>query len=538
MKVITYTIELMEPVLVTALEGDPNSSVSHNYLPGSALRGLFVGRYLRKHVPRLDLTDDQVRRLFFNGQSCYLNGYLQAEDDRGQQTRTVPIPRSWHKEKDTDPSDSIKLFDFAVNVPSQPDLMAVGERFCVSSPTSPMLFQPKRQLAIHTARNRRYGRARRGGNESELSGAVFQYESLAPGQTFTAYILCQDEDEEVLTGLIEGIAQIGGSRTGGYGRMRPAYLKTEDAGSWQEAPPPNQDTPSNHAIITLLSDLILRDGNGQHSGNPRQVAAALGGTLDDAYIGISPTSGFNRKWGLPLPQTPVFQMGSVFVLNSVDSGKLSQALANGLGERRVEGFGRLALNWHTTPSFQTTKISESGQPHSRLLDDDPSRKLAQQMANRMLAQKLERQIGARAAELAANKVPVHKSQLYRLRALFEDELRQLSQTPDEKKVKRVTGGRKRIHDYLDGLNQRSGTKKQFEKARLSVLLKSYALLDWIAERVDDTDEETTRVSAIGVQKLPKVGKIVAEWNEVMTYCSNLRLVNAVLAHLAKAAGED
>jgi len=38
MKVINYRIELLEPALVTSVQGDPNSAVAFDYLPGSESR--------------------------------------------------------------------------------------------------------------------------------------------------------------------------------------------------------------------------------------------------------------------------------------------------------------------------------------------------------------------------------------------------------------------------------------------------------------------------------------------------------------------
>lgn len=64
MKTIHYQITLEEPVLVTALEGDPNTATSFSYLPGSVLRGAIIGRYMRqKQLKRLDDTDETVCRL-------------------------------------------------------------------------------------------------------------------------------------------------------------------------------------------------------------------------------------------------------------------------------------------------------------------------------------------------------------------------------------------------------------------------------------------------------------------------------------------
>ena len=52
MKVINYRIDLLEPTLVTSLQGDPNSAVAFDYLPGSVLRGILIGKYLGSKLSR------------------------------------------------------------------------------------------------------------------------------------------------------------------------------------------------------------------------------------------------------------------------------------------------------------------------------------------------------------------------------------------------------------------------------------------------------------------------------------------------------
>ncbi|MEZ4518728.1 MAG: hypothetical protein R3C44_18570 [Chloroflexota bacterium] len=43
---ITFTIGLQELALLGAPGGDPNTEFSQRYIPGGALRGALVGRYL------------------------------------------------------------------------------------------------------------------------------------------------------------------------------------------------------------------------------------------------------------------------------------------------------------------------------------------------------------------------------------------------------------------------------------------------------------------------------------------------------------
>src|SRR5713101_1236047 len=99
-------------MLVTALDGDPNSAVAFNYLPGSVLRGAVIGKYLRAKnltTDQFDAADPEEQRLFFDGMTRYLNGYLL---DR-QYKRTLPTPQSWQHKK----GEETPLYDFAVESP-------------------------------------------------------------------------------------------------------------------------------------------------------------------------------------------------------------------------------------------------------------------------------------------------------------------------------------------------------------------------------------------------------------------------------------
>lgn len=82
MKAVTFLLHTQQPILATSLQGDPNSDVSYPYIPGSMIRGVLIGRYLKRHGLREteDILDNQsfpdVTRLFFDdGKTRYLNAY-------------------------------------------------------------------------------------------------------------------------------------------------------------------------------------------------------------------------------------------------------------------------------------------------------------------------------------------------------------------------------------------------------------------------------------------------------------------------------
>src|SRR5689334_11933584 len=101
MKVLTYRLNLEQPLLATQLAGDPNSSVSRDYVPGSLIRGLLISRYLRHNglSTETDLFDAQKDRhanqLFFSQSVRYLNAYPITEGGE----RSLPTPRSLLKTK-------------------------------------------------------------------------------------------------------------------------------------------------------------------------------------------------------------------------------------------------------------------------------------------------------------------------------------------------------------------------------------------------------------------------------------------------------
>ena len=125
MRVIVYRITLLAPTLVTAIQGDPNEGVAFDYIPGSTLRGAIIKKYLRSNnQTELDAADPQVRRLFFDGTTRYLNGY--PLDRLGQ--RSLPTPLSWQHEK----GNETGIFDFALKIPDADDKQwhGIGHPFC------------------------------------------------------------------------------------------------------------------------------------------------------------------------------------------------------------------------------------------------------------------------------------------------------------------------------------------------------------------------------------------------------------------------
>lgn len=406
MKAITFSFTTLQPLLATSFLGDPNSDVSYAYVPGSMIRGAVIGRYMRHHHIR-DLDDapdfDQVRRLFFNAQNTrYLNAYLSSNN--GQ--RTLPIPRSWRKEKDAEFSDRtsrIAVYDFSLGLSSLDTPKLLGEGFWSNEGGKVRLYHEKRRINVHHWRDRKKGRATRD------QGDIFRYDALDAGQTFQAAILCDDTDESILRDLLNFSPDIwlGGSQSAGYGHTKLTI--NDSSPNWTEVATSVQERSQHDGlIITLLSDALLRDESGQPVADPGLIKQAIENVLDvdlpnlrngETFASNTLIGGFNRKWGLPLPQLPAIEAGSVIAFDTdecpLTEAQIQQLEEQGIGDRREDGFGRVVINWLDQESFyvQQAESYQIQQPSLSLTSHSVAEKMAKRIIQQKLDQKLIDQVG-------------------------------------------------------------------------------------------------------------------------------------------------
>lgn len=459
MKAIAFLLHTQQPLLATSLQGDPNSDVSYSYIPGSMIRGMLIRRYLQHHGlgSSDDILDDSkfpdVRRLFFDGSTRYLNAYLYSNEQ--EKPRTLPVPLSWFRRKVDNISKlgSIDVFDFSRQQPNQ-DISpkSLAESFCTVDGEDVVLYKERRRINIHNQRDRKRGRGIEG------SGAVFRYETLDAGQTFQAVILFDETDDvkRIKPFLLEpNELWLGGSQSAGYGHAK--VDRVEEPEIWHElgAELADPEARCDREIlrITLLSDLILQDEWGQYVAIPptnsgsNKISQAINPLTEllekslevelepqSSYTSSLIVGGFNQKWGLPLPQVPALAAGSVFVFNhngQLNPDRIIHLENQGIGERRVEGFGRVAVNWlEDYPRFTASLLdSETDWTTPKLEPNSEDSQIAKQMAKRLLEQKLERLLLEKANSTQLNPNKITNSQLSRLMILARQAIAEGNQNP-------------------------------------------------------------------------------------------------------------
>ncbi len=390
---LTFTLRLLEPLLATQPQSsEANSATTLSYIPGSMIRGAVIGCSLNGAA--MNAADEEAQRLFFSGAVQFLNAYPAHPTQRD---RMLPRPLSWLIEKDEAGRKDVPLRDMAIQDWQLDNPKTPEGQFIWHGQEGIQLDSPHLHVTVHTASRDRNRKA-------EQESQVYRYEALAAGQTFAGVIAAERaSDLALIEPWLKAVTRLGGARTGGYGHVVAEDIERSD--DWEEY---SSDAPlADRVVITLLSDVLLRDGGGNMTDAPGR---ALGISTKPmlAFRRLHVVGGFNRKWGLPLPQGWAIEAGSVFVYSAadVDPAALQQAAKRGIGERLAEGFGRIAVDWHTQAA-QAQRPPEKPTVETNRLPamSAESKGLAQRMARRQLEAQIERNLVAQIIERTGGSAP-------------------------------------------------------------------------------------------------------------------------------------
>jgi CRISPR-associated protein Csx10 len=527
---VPYTLTLRAPVIVTTIGGDPNSSQTLPFVPGSALRGA-VARSLGD--PERDATKaSRFRDLVLGGRVRYLHAYPRAGG-----RRALPKPLSLHVEKGMVPAPEEPL--------TARDLMAddagaalvpLPEPFVTLGAAQPLRVRPRRGTRIHQQRDRARGRAWtevRDGRE-EAHGTIFVYEFLEPGQNFDGFVLIEGENDRDLEALIHAVRSalsppllLGRSRRGGYGGDADIVWRQLCGREIEGEGVVRKNVERGAHFRALLTSAYIGRNPVTGQIDPTQLDAELCKALRGRIriLGrcwaFDRVGGFNRKWRLELPQAHACAAGSVLLLEATEAIPVGDLLAvehRGLGERRIEGYGRVVFLEEPVPKVVLRPVPKEAAARP---DGEPP-EIVRFAEQRILERALARTIAEEAERLAATaRRPPSPSLLARLRNVLRGDPEQAIDT-----LRTWVG--------QDGPGKlRRPAMDQLDRCRIGE--SKERLSDWI--RKVSTDDEYV-AGLLRIDALVQRNSIVSE-ESARSYLASrrnsmrTRLIDALLAALAR-----
>jgi CRISPR-associated protein Csx10 len=542
MKALNFTIETLEPLLVAnPVSGDENSATGLDYIPGSVIRGALATIFTKGR--KTSLADDGVFKALFFGEAYFLNAYPLLQDQR-----SLPTPLSWYRSKDAIERDP--LLNLAIIAPKDipnTSLKRVAQPFAAiqppqvpwdqdeqdeqdadsqQTPAKVWLTKPDRHVSVHIQQNDRLNVVQSG------SGTVYRYDALPAGEQFRGVILSNSaQNLEKLKGLLTNTAlKLGKSRSAGYGAVL-IEVEPQTQDDWQELTPMSAVAADPTEVsVTLLSDAIVR--NPETGAFTASLAPLFDGNLLRKFARTHIVGGFNQAWGLPLPQARAIQAGSVFVFERTPSlmEQLQKAQADGVGERCVDGFGRISVDWHVVRQIEIATPTRQEKPKEhRLTAGTPDHALAQLMANRIRRAQLD---AALRNAIGRSRIdpPMNNAQLSRIRVLAREAWRQNNAHTLGEMLKEPDGKKDGAPGRAKTTGMKRAARDQFERSRISTIGSTKTLLTWLQTLAADPMQVWNELEMSYLIR-PNIGGAIAEDPPALEYMA--RLIDGVLRRAAK-----
>lgn len=338
MKSLHYKIITKAPVIIPKSSGDINLIESEDFIPGSVILGAIANLYLDKKNVKDALQDAKFKDFFLSDKVIFTNAMLSKFiDTKNYKAEFFPYCYQYDK---TEPSLINNIFNQDDEFFEDKQLKSIAGLFAKKNDDILIKMETVKEINFHHARDRKTGTSKQ--------GIIFNYEAISKGQTFCGEILGETHDLEEIKKLFNSISGIflGRSKTSQYGKCTIEVGNIEDY---------KIDTEYNeNVLLTFKSDTIIYNKNGFSSPDLNTIQDYLTEILGSKIV-INPTKAFIKYkqienfisvYKIKRIKETAIAAGSCFELQ-LDKNQLNNLkkyLISGIGIRRNEGFGRIAID--------------------------------------------------------------------------------------------------------------------------------------------------------------------------------------------------
>lgn len=365
----TYSINLIDDIVLNASLATEGNMDSLDYIPGSNLLGIVVHQLFAAGDRELAMQVIRDGAVHFGDATIEVDGKA-----------SYPMPYAYYMAKlkakvGDDPIYLHHLID-----PDKPIVDDEGKRIQIKQQRSGYLTadgqylkQVKTNFALKSAHNRDQRRSK--------EGQMYGFRSIAAGQTFRCAVSGSRAMLDKIDSLLIGHHYIGKSRTAQYGRVEIARVDKVDDIPYFKA---------DYTLVYAASNLCFYD-QGQPTYQPSAEQLGVpGGTViwSKSQIRTSTYSAWNSTRDTTSTERHVINRGSVFY---VEGGKPSTSSAT-LGSYRSEGLGQVLYNPSFLQGSNGAKLSLKINPVSAAeLDSktDKNHQMATSLGNMLMRKRKE-----------------------------------------------------------------------------------------------------------------------------------------------------
>jgi CRISPR-associated protein Csx10 len=341
---LRVTLTTNSATVLSAITGDRNTVSSDSFVRGSRIRGL-IAEYLVKALGLgQDAHDDDLfREAILSGKLHFGPAYP---------GDSLPVPLNIHKIKGRAEEDLLDVFHEELLVDEAGKTRNTRTVGGLGKLENNQLHKTRTAISarFHNSRpNRTAGRSM----ENDEEGGIFYYEGVDAGQSFTGKIT---GDKDTLKKLFKKLPKnwemrIGKSKATQYGSVTIAIKPI----AIRESAPDLKG--ATKVLLHFRSPVALYNKNGFAVCNSEVLKdyllnVGIEAEILKSAVKIGAAETWNRQWSSRSGRFPVYQEGSVFLLevSKADQSAWEKLVRGGLGELHEQGYGQVMVQaWSDFP---------------------------------------------------------------------------------------------------------------------------------------------------------------------------------------------
>lgn len=328
-KYLQFDIEALDNLKLGKFERDSNNEYTHSYIQGSVIKGAIAWNLIQKY--------GSVNKKLLNGDAVFYNAYPLVNGKPA-----IPMIQGYVGDKQEVRSNKDKLcvtHSFN-NRPENTIPYNNYEFVTISDVSSVNGYSPKKVENLHI--NKKITA------QSDEKSKIFRYEAVKKGEKFRGYIKVNEEcDKDVFEVLNQDNLYFGGSRGSGYGKCKICNIEYIDSISLY----PSDMDIANDLYVFFISDAILYYEGKVNTYIPEKELAEILGIegackFDKAFSSVCLAATYNTMYKTNTICYTAVSKGSILkykISGSVNKQKLKEVVSNGVGLRKEDGYGQIAI---------------------------------------------------------------------------------------------------------------------------------------------------------------------------------------------------